>query len=91
MNDTKSCVTVLYGIHKNTHRKKIINLINCFVLIDHLLINTEEMFDTSVYLSFDVGIFHVLLDFFDNGTDKRFSLTLTQCNFLNQIIVYIRF
>ena len=91
VNDTKSCITVLNCVYQNTHCKKIVDLIDGLVLIDHLLINTEEMFHTSVYLRFNVGIVHVFLDFFYNGTYELFSFTLSQGNLLYQIVIDVRF
>ena len=43
MDDTKCRITVFYGIHDNTDRKQIINLIQGLILVDHLLIDAVQM------------------------------------------------
>ena len=90
MDDTKGCITVLHGIHNNTNRKQIINFIQCLVLIHHLLVDTEEMFDTSVNLCLDAALHHMLADFFHNGIYKRLTLTSLQVDLSGQIIIYFR-
>ncbi len=45
----------------NTDGKEIIYLINSLVLIDHLLIYTEEMLCPAGYLCLDAGIRNILL------------------------------
>ena len=62
MYDTKHCIAVRYGIHQNPDGKEVIYLVDSLVLIDHLLIYTEEMLCPSVYLSLDTGIRNILLD-----------------------------
>ena len=56
MYDTKHCVAVRYGIHQNSDGKEVIYLVYSLVLIDHLLIYTEEMLCPAVYLCLDTGI-----------------------------------
>ena len=91
MNDTKCRITVLDCIHQNTDSKQVINLIDGLILVDHLLVDTEEMLDSSIHLCLDSGIIHMLLDLFYNIADKFLTLALTKCNLLNQIIIYVRF
>ena len=90
VDDTKSCITVLDCIYQNTDSEQIINLIDCLVLINHLLINTEKVLDSSVNLRLDGRFIHMLFDLLDNIIDKFLSFTLTKCYFINQIIIYIR-
>ena len=56
MYDTKHCVAVRYGIHQNPDGKEVIYLVYRLVLIDHLLIYTEEMLCPAIYLCLDAGI-----------------------------------
>ena len=48
------------------------------------------MLYTTIYLSLNVRIFHMLFDFFYNSTNKLFPLTLSQSNLFYQIIINIR-
>ena len=91
VNHTKCRITVLDCINKDTNCKQIIDLIDRLVLIDHLFIDAEEMFDTSVNLCFDRSFVHMLLDLFDNIVYKFLTFTLSQSHFIYKIIVYIRF
>ena len=91
MDNTKCCITVFYGVHNDTHSKQIIDLVNGLVLVDHFLINTEEMFHTAIHLRLDVGIFHVLLYLLHNRIDKRFTGTFTKGYFFYKVIINIWF
>ena len=90
MDDTQCRITIFHGIHKNTHCKQVIDLIQCLILIHHLLINTEEMFHTSLYICFDMRIFHVLLYFRHNGFYIFFPDTSLISNLRYQIIIDLR-
>ena len=50
MDNTKSCITVLHSIYNDAYSKQVINLINGFILIDHLLIDAEEMLHAAIHL-----------------------------------------
>jgi single-stranded-DNA-specific exonuclease len=91
MDDAKGCITVLDCIYQNTDCKQIINLIDRLVLIDHLLVNTEEMLDSSIHLCLDSGIVHMLLDLAYDIIDKFLAFTLTKSDLVHKIIIYIRF
>ena len=75
MDHTKCCITVLHCIYQDTHCKQIINLVNSLVLIDHFFINAEEMLDSSIYLSFDSCIVHMLFDLFDDSVKREAALS----------------
>ena len=91
MNNTKGRITVLHCIHNNTHRKQIIDLIQCLVLIDHLLVNAKEMLNTAIHLCLDTALCHMLTDFFHNGIYKSLTLTALQIDLSGQIIIHFRF
>ena len=91
MDHTQRRITVFYRFYYDTHSKQIIDLVNRLILIHHLLIDTEEMFDSSVNLRFNGCLIHMLLDLFDDIVYKLLSFTFTKSNFIHQIIVYIWF
>ena len=91
MDDAKCRIAVFDSIYQDTYCKQIINLIDRLVLVDHLFIDTEEMFDSSVNLRFNGCFIHMLLDLFDDIVYKLLSFTFTKSNFIHQIIVYIWF
>lgn len=90
MDDAERRIAVFYRIHNNSHGKQIINLIQCLALVLHFLIDAEEMLDTAVYLGFDSRIFHVFGHFVHNLLDVLFPFASAYCNFIHQVIVYIR-
>ncbi len=90
MDHTESRITVLDGFHDNTHGKQIIDLVEGLVLIDHLLIYTEEMLGASLHLGINMGIFQMLCDLCDDAIDKLFPLTLSEGDLFNQIVVNLR-
>ena len=47
MNHTQSCITVLHTVHHDSDGEDVINLINGFILIQHLFVDTEVMFHTA--------------------------------------------
>jgi len=53
-------ITVFYRIDDDAHRKQIVYLIQCLVLVYHLFIYAEKMLHTSVNFCLDVGILHML-------------------------------
>ena len=90
MDNTKSCITVLHSIYNDTYSKQVINLINGFILIDHLLIDAEEMLHTAIHLCPDIGILHMLLYLFHDRINKFLTGAFAKGNLFNQIIVDIR-
>ena len=90
MYDTKHCVAVRYGIHQNSDGKEVIYLVYSLVLIDHLLIYTEEMLCPAVYLCLDAGIRNILLDIVYQALDVGVALCLSECYLLYQIVICIR-
>ena len=90
MDHAKCCITVLHSIYQDSYRKQVINLINSLILIDHLLINTEEMLHTAIYLSFDICLYHMLFYGLYNISYKFLPNAFTESYLFYQIIVYIR-
>ena len=91
MNDTKCCIAVLDGIYDNTDCKQVIDLFNGFILVLHFLIDTEKVLDTTVNMGFDSGIFNVFTDFIHDILDVFLTFTFTDCNFIYQIVIRLRF
>ena len=85
MDHTQSRIAVLHGIHNDPHCKQIINLIHGLILIDHFLINTEEVLNSSVDLCLNVGIFHMVRHFVHNLLNKFFSFRLSCIDLLYKI------
>ena len=90
MDHTQCRITVFDRFHQNTYSKQIIDLIQCLILVDHLFINAEEMFHSSLYICLDLGIVHVLFDFRHDGLYIFLTGTLLLCNLGYQIIIDIR-
>ena len=90
MDNTKSCITVLHSIYNDTYGKQVINLINGFILIDHLLIDAEEMLHAAIHLCPDIGILHMLLYLFHDRINKFLTGAFAKSNLFYQIIVNIR-
>ena len=85
MDDTQHCVTVTNGIYDSTNGKQVINLIQCFLLVDHLFINTEKVFAAAFDLAFDARFFHFFTNFFDNVRNECFTFNTFLFNLCSQI------
>ena len=90
MNHTECRIAVLYRFYDNTDCEQIIDLIYCLILIDHLFINAEEMFDTPVDFCFDARILHMCRHFIYNLLYKFFPLSLSGIDLIHQIIEHFR-
>ena len=91
VDHTERRVTVFDTFYNNTNCENIVNLVQCFILVDHLFINTEEVFDTSADVAFDIRIYHMRLDLADNVFDIILTRLTGQCHFFFQILKYSRF
>ena len=91
MDDTKCRITVFYGIHDNTDRKQIIDLVDCLSLVFHLFIDTEKMLCASLNIRLDACRFDALFHLADKLLHIIITHTLSECHLLDQIIVRFRF
>ena len=90
MNKAQHRITVLHRIHDNTDGKQIIDLVYGFVLIDHLLVNGEEMLDSSLDIGPDAGLFDMLPHFLHNLVDSLFPNLSFKMHLLRQIVINFR-
>ena len=90
MDHTKRCITVLHVLHADPDCKQIIYLIQGLILVHHLFVNTEKVFDTAIDLGFDPRISHVRGYFIHNALHKGFSGPLAERDLLRQLIIHIR-
>ena len=91
MYDPQRCVTVLHRIYNDPDCKQIVDLIQGLILINHLFIDTEEMFDPAVDLGMDPGVIDMLPDLSDNLIDERLTFASLQIDLFHQIIIDFRF
>ncbi len=87
MDHAKRGVAVLHGIHNDTNRKQIIDLVYGFILVLHLLVNTKKVLDASVDLRFDTRISDMHADLVHNSLNITLPLALSDGNFIHQIII----
>ena len=90
VDHTQCSITVLHGIDNDSNREQIIDLIQRLILVLHLLVNAEEMLDSSVDLGLDAGISDVSVHLFDNASDVFLTGALSHGNLVHQIIVHFR-
>ena len=90
MNDAQRRITVLHTVHNDADCKNIVNLIQRFMLVDHFLINTEEVLDPSADLALNVRVFHVAFDFTDDIINEALPCLAGQGNLFFQLLIYIR-
>ena len=90
MDHTKCRITVLDRIHDNTDSKKIVDLIDRFILILHLLINTEKMFDSAIDLCLDARTFNMRTDLIYDILYISLTFYFSDRDLIHQIIIYIR-
>ena len=90
MHDSQCGVTVFDGIYDNTDGKQIIDLIDCLILIDHLLINGKEMLGAAGDLRLNAR----LIDLLANLTHKALHViipdTFAHDNLLYQVVICLR-
>ena len=91
MDHAQGCITVFHAVHHDTHRKQIIDLIQCLVLIYHLFIDAEEMLDSSINLCLNARRLNMLAHLVYDSLDERLPDALSEGDLLHQIIVNLRF
>ena len=91
MDHTQRRITVLHAIHNDTDCKQVIDLIDGLILIFHLFVNTEEMFDTTIYFCLNAGRTDMLADLINDRLDIFLAHALTHGNLIHQIIIHFRF
>ena len=90
MNHTKCRIAVFYGVHDNTHRKQIVNLIQRLILVHHLFINTEKVFYATADFGFDADVANLFPHFFNNAVNKLGTLLFPKINLLLQFLTNLR-
>ena len=90
VNNTQGCIAVFYGIHFDPDGKEIIDLIQRPVLVHHLLIDAEIMFDAPVDFTLNLRFLHMLPDFLDHMHDEIVLGVFTCFDILYQLVEYIR-
>ncbi len=86
MNDAERGITVLHRIHDDAHREEIVNLVHGLVLVHHLPVYAEEMFDASLNLRLYVRLFHIFGDFPDYLRDELLPLCLSLVYLTDKIV-----
>ena len=90
MNKAQHRITVLHRIHDYTNGKQIIDLVYGFVLIYHLLVNGEEMLDSSLDIGSDAGLFDMLPHLLHNLVDSLFPNLSFKMYLLRQVVINFR-
>ena len=90
MDHAQGRIAVLYRINDNPHRENIIDLIQRFMLIQHFLINTEEVLHPAFHFAFDLRVLHVAADFRFDLINEVFPGLAGQGDGLLQILIDLR-
>ena len=90
VDDAKRRITVLYRIHDDANRKKIVNLIQRLVVIHHLLVNAEEVLHTPVNSRIDPGLLHGFCHVGCDLFDVLLALHLALIDLLHKILIHLR-
>ena len=90
MDDSQRRITVLDGIHNDPHREQIVNLVQRLMLVDHLLVNAEKMFDPSADFSFDAGGFDLLFHIVHDAVNECLAFLTFHVDILYKIIISFR-
>ncbi len=90
MDHSQRRIAVLHRFHNNPHRKQIINLVQGFVLVFHLFIDAEKMFDPAVHLGADALSLNKLLDLVHDALDIFLTNALAHGDFIHQVVIYLR-
>ena len=76
MDHTECRIAVTFCLNDNTHGKQVIDLIQPLVLCDHLLIDTEIMFGTSIDRCLDTRLLNMMADLVNDLADQDIALFL---------------
>ena len=87
MDNTKHRVTVPYRLYQNPNCKQIVDLLDRLVLVQHLLINTEEMLDSAVDGKLDPGVFDMSADLLHDPLNVLFPLAFTDRDLIYQVVI----
>ena len=90
MDKPQRCITVPHRVHNNADRKQIVYLVQGFILIHHLLINTEKMFDSAIYLRMNTRVVNMAAYIAHNLVNKSLPFALLQIDFFHQFIIDFR-
>ena len=90
VNKAQHRITVLYRIHDNADGKQIIDLVYGLVLVYHLLVNGEEVLDSSFNVGSDAGLFDMLPHLLHNLVDSLFPNLSFKMYLLRQIVIHLR-
>ena len=91
MDHSKCRITVLHSIYDDPDSEQVIYLIQCLVLVHHLLVYTEEMLHPPVYLCMDMSVFHMCGYFRHDLLNEFLSFRLPFIQILHQLVIDIRF
>ena len=90
MNKAQHRITILYCIHDNADGKQIIDLVYGLVLVYHLLVNGEEVLDSSLNVGSDAGLFDMLPHLLHNLVDSLFPNLSFKMHLLRQVVIDLR-
>ena len=80
----------MHGIDNDTNRKKIVNLVERFILVFHFLVDGEEMLYSSVDFGMNAGLTDMGPYFVDNALNILFAFRTARGDFIHQVIIGFR-
>ena len=87
VDDAERRIAVLHRRDDDANREKVIDLIQGFVLIDHLLVDAEDVLDSAVDLPFDAGCREMLPHFGGDLLDEVLALRLARFDLADELFV----
>ena len=90
VNHTKRRIAVLDGIHDDADGEQIIDLVERFILIHHLLINAEKMLRASLNLCHDSRRLDMRAHFLHERLHVVIAHTLALVNLTHKVVVCLR-
>ena len=73
MNNAQHRIAIPHGLYNNPNGEEVIDLVNGLILIDHLLIDGEEVLNPPLDICLDSAFLDMLSHLFHDGIDTVFS------------------
>ena len=89
MNGAEHCIAVPDRADDHADSKEIVDLLQRLFLVEHLAVDAEEMFDTSVDLALNAGFMDMMPYLYGDLLDVALTLALSLLDLCGKIIIDI--
>ena len=90
VDGTQDGIAVPDGPDDDADREEVVDLLDGFILVEHLAVDAEQVLDAAVHLALDAGVANMLFDLLGDLLDIALALTLALLHLFHKVIVYVR-